>query len=83
MGRLIDADELKINMDKGMQGTARDYLKFYQMAVDDQPTAYYPDRIVNQLEAELYRGMESLDPVLISFNFGVNKAIEIVKGGNV
>lgn len=39
------------------------------------------DKIVEQLEAEKYRGMESLEPVLISFNFGINKAIEIVKGG--
>ena len=43
----------------------------------------YIDKIVEQLEAELYKGMESLDPVLISFNFGINKAIEIVKGGAV
>ena len=39
------------------------------------------DSIVEQLEAEKYRGMECLEPVLISFNFGINKAIEIVKGG--
>lgn len=45
------------------------------------PTAYDIDKVVEQLEAELYKGMESLDPVLISFNFGINKAIEIVKRG--
>lgn len=38
--RLIDADSLLVNMDKGMQGTAREYLKFYQMSVNDEPTAY-------------------------------------------
>lgn len=37
--RLIDADSLLANMDKGMQGAAREYLKFYQMAVNDEPTA--------------------------------------------
>ena len=38
--RLIDADSLIANMNKGIQGTARDFLKFYQMAVNDEPTAY-------------------------------------------
>ena len=39
------------------------------------------DRIVEQLKAELYRGMESLEPVRVAFNFGINRAIEIVKAG--
>ena len=52
-----------------------------EKVVNGQPTAYDSDKVVGQLEAELYRGMESLDPVLISFNFGINKAIEIVKSG--
>lgn len=48
--RLIDADALLANMDKGMQGTARGYLKFYQMAVNDEPTAYDVDKVVKRLE---------------------------------
>lgn len=47
---MIDADKLFVNMDKGMQGSARDYLKFYQMAVRDEPTAYDVDKVVGQLE---------------------------------
>ncbi len=46
--RLIDADSLLVNMDKGMQGTAREYLKFYQMAVNGEPTAYGVDKVVER-----------------------------------
>lgn len=49
--RLIDADKLFVNMDKGMQGSARDYLKFYQMAVRDEPTAYDVDKVVEKVES--------------------------------
>lgn len=38
------------------------------------------DRIVEQLEAEKYRGMEGLEPIKVAFNFGINKALDIVKG---
>lgn len=48
--RLIDADSLFVNMDKGIQGTAREYLKFYQMAVNDEPTAYDVDKVVERME---------------------------------
>lgn len=48
--RLIDADSLIVNMDKGMQGTAREYLKYYQMAVNDEPTAYDVDKAIEQLK---------------------------------
>lgn len=48
--RLIDADSLIINMDNGIQGTGRKYLKFYLMAVNDEPTAYDVDKVVKQLE---------------------------------
>ena len=48
--RLIDADSLLVNMDKGIQGTAREYLKFYQMAVNDEPNAYDVDKVVERLE---------------------------------
>lgn len=48
--RLIDADSLIVNMDKGIQGTAREYLKFFQMAIKDEPTAYDVDKVVERLE---------------------------------
>lgn len=47
--RLIDADSLLVNMDEGVQGTAREYLKFYQMAVKDEPTAYDVDKVMEQM----------------------------------
>ncbi len=49
--RLINAGSLLANMDKGMQGTAREYLKFYQMAVNDEPTAYDVEKVVEQLDS--------------------------------
>jgi len=49
--RLIDADSLIVNMNKGMQGTAREYLKFYQMAVNDEPIAYDADVVVRQVNS--------------------------------
>lgn len=48
--RLIDADSLIANMDKGIQGTARDYLRFYQMAVNDEPTVYVMGMVVERVE---------------------------------
>ena len=44
--RLIDADSLIENINEGMQGSARKYIKFFHMAVNDEPTA----EIVEQLE---------------------------------
>ncbi|MEZ3505780.1 MAG: hypothetical protein K1W10_02275 [Lachnospiraceae bacterium] len=56
--RLIDADSLLVNMDKGIQGTARGYLKFYKMAVNEEPTAYDVDKVVERLQenAEYFQG---------------------------
>ncbi len=89
--RLIDADSLLVNMNKGMQGTAREYLKFYQMSVNDEPTAYDVDKVVEQLE-KCKRIMESPvrkdcyneecrvgDCTVCAFE----KAVEIVKAGGV
>lgn len=57
--RLIDADSLLVNMDKGIQGTAREYLKFYQMAVNDEPTVYDVDKVMGQMEE--YDFMDALN----------------------
>ena len=88
--RLIDADELKNNMDKGMQGTARDYLKFYQMAVDDQPTAYDIDKVVEQLEElqerhpyKIIGDYDTYSQYNQAWESCSEQAIEIVKGGAV
>lgn len=70
--RLIDADSLIVNMDKGIQGTAREYLKFYQMAVNDEPTAYDVDKVSFRLECES-----------INCHIMTDRAVEIVKSGGI
>lgn len=77
--RLIDADNVIDILEFYL--TEADGIHWALRDIKEQPTAYDVDKIVKHLEAELYKGMESLDPVLISFNFGINKAIEIVKSG--
>ena len=78
--RLIDADKLEKELFNTPLWDNEDEDEFYEL-INKQPTAYDIDKVVGQLESELYRGMESLEPVRISFNFGINKAIEIVKKG--
>lgn len=76
MGRLIDADELKKYLKK--------YLHYGHAIpwVDAQPTAYDPDKVVEQLENERKFWENAYDS-----NLGKEKArsyehaIEIVKGG--
>lgn len=59
--RLIDADSLLVNMQNGIQGTAREYLKFYQMVVNDEPTADTIEFLSAKLQAA---NMEQQDPRL-------------------
>lgn len=93
--RLIDADALLTNMDKGMQGTAREYLKFYQMAVNDEPTAYDVDKVVEQLEQQKNQYFRRAEEIKNGFgensesekNYGkacsYDNAIKIVKSGGI
>lgn len=69
--RLIDADALLVNLDNGIQGTARKYLKFYQMAINDEPTAYDVDKVMQRIDNEV--------PGLA--NLQIYKIDEIVKAG--
>lgn len=73
--RLIDADKLFVNMDKGMQGSARDYLKFYQMAVRDEPTAYDVDKVCKEISENKEMGMDNW--------IDADHAISIVKTGGI
>lgn len=53
MGRLIDADELKADLEKAIsKNEDMDCLDFLRVAsfIDAQPTAYDPDKVVEQLE---------------------------------
>jgi hypothetical protein len=82
MGRLIDADAFLqnlINCDIG-----RKSLEKVIEAVKKQPTAYDPEKVVEQLEKEknpIYREVESIMSDRQSIK--IDKAIEIVKGGGV
>lgn len=53
MGRLIDADKLKADLEKAIsKNEDMDCLDFLRVAsvIDAQPTAYDPDKVVQQLE---------------------------------
>lgn len=94
MGRLIDEDKLKADLEKAIsKNEDMDCLDFLRIAsvIDKQPTAYDPDKVVEQLE-EVEKIMTS--PVNKDC-FGeecrasdctvclISKAIDIVKGGGV
>lgn len=87
MGRLIDADKLKADLEKAIsKNEDMDCLDFLRVAsvIDAQPTAYDPDKVVEQLENERKFWENAYDS-----NLGKEKArsyehaIEIVKGGGV
>ena len=96
MGRLIDADKL-------LEETRRDrdyaekhgFMDMYyerQVLIDRikaQPTAYYPEKVVEQLETMRMRyyltyantGNKTNDEVWEKASRAVDNAIEVVKGG--
>ena len=86
MGRLIDADKLKADLGKAIsKNEDMDCLDFLRAAsvIDAQPTAYDPDKVVEQLEDY---GNEEVNyykntPYEKCIEECVNKAIEIVKAG--
>lgn len=79
MGRLIDADKLKADLEKAIsKNEDMDCLDFLRVAsvIDAQPNAYDPDKVVEQLEKEFkkYYGENwNKAPYLI-------RAFKIVKG---
>ena len=94
MGRLIDEDDVKVWLQERVGGY--ESLHFggnsrsaeLKIIIDELsmsvPTAYDPDRVVEQLEKEknpIYRSDGSLmgERTVI----GIDKAIQIVKGGGV
>jgi len=88
MGRLIDADELKKNIAKWLKPSSPDEREMVtvddiaisvMIEIEEQPTAYDVDKVVEQLkECERY----IYDAVSDEDNYVINteKAIEIVKG---
>ena len=83
MGRLIDADKVIEQLEKVRKESASlvdmVHIIGFQGVIDEQPTAYDPDKVVEQLKKEFkkyYGDNWDKAPYLV-------KAIEIVKGGGV
>ena len=82
MGRLIDAGLVLDNL-SGRLESMKDY-DAVKDAINNMPTAYDPDKSVEQLAKEknpIYREDESI--MSDRQNIKIDKAIEIVKGGGV
>ena len=76
MGRLIDADKFKGKVIASHTGSG--VIKL--IAIDEVPTAYDPDKVVDQLNDKfrVVRTDEDLE-----WNRAMDEAITIVKGGGV
>lgn len=94
MGRLIDADKLKADLEKAIsKNEDMDCLDFLRIAsvIDKQLTAYDPDKVVDQLETMRMQyyltyantGNKTNDEVWEKVSRAIDNAIEIVKGGGV
>lgn len=100
--RLIDADLLKENISKWLKPSnpdeaemiyVADALGSTMMEIDEQPTAFDADKVVEQLEEELELAEEEKKRCVIEnylqydfakgYAMGVYNAIDIVKGGGV
>lgn len=83
MSRLIDADKIDFNeVFVGASEFTQDIRNATQMLIDEQPTAYDTDKVVEQLEnrSALARpvGWSKAYEIIM-----LKDAIEIVKGGGV
>ena len=89
MGRLIDADKLKADLEKAIsKNEDMDFLDFLRVAsvIDAQPTAYDQDKVMKQLEEIRVKktcNKEKCDEKELCRICVVDDAIEIVKGGGV
>ena len=93
MGRLIDADKFKGKVIASHTGSG--VIKL--IAIDEVPTAYDPDKVVEQLEDEVKEYDKRIErrngdcyfdetekiKALEERARGIERAIEIVKGGGV
>ena len=77
--RLIDADKLIEDMrDKWDMQDLYLPIHFKELLIDEQPTAFDVDKVVEQLEKEIKE-----NPYQSEYLAGLYKAIEIVKAGEV
>ena len=87
IGRLIYADKLKADLEKAIsKNEDMDCLDFLRVAsvIDAQPTAYDPDKVVEQLEEIRVKktcNKEKCDEKELCRICVVDDAIEIVKAG--
>nr|DAH16831.1 MAG TPA: hypothetical protein [Caudoviricetes sp.] len=77
MGRLIDADKLK----HAIHCAYSDDLEILEK-IDEQPTVFDVDKVISELKRDKFVESECiLSDVHQGYNAGLNRAIEIVKGG--
>lgn len=83
MSRLIDADKIDFNeVFVGASEFAQDTRNAAQMLIDNQPTAFDVDKVISELKRDKFVESECiLSDVHQGYNAGLNRAIEIVKGG--
>ena len=89
--RLIDADLLKRNITKWLKPSKPDETEMIEVAdalvstmmeIDEQPTAFDVDKVISELKRDKFVESECiLSDVHQGYNAGLNRAIEIVKGG--
>lgn len=74
--RLIDADEII----DSLGGSDMDFA--IGAVIDEQPTAFDVDKVISELKRDKFIESECiLSDVHQGYNAGLNRAIEIVKGG--
>ena len=76
--RLIDADEII----DSLGGSDMDFA--IGAVIDEQPTVFDVDKVISELKRDKFVESECiLSDVHQGYNAGLNRAIEIVKGGGV
>ena len=76
--RLIDADKLNFSEQHYNKSQMKAILDF----IDNQPTAYDVNKVINQMEKDKFIDCETiLSDVHQGYNAGLSRAIEIVKAG--
>lgn len=78
MSRLIDADKIIDSLGNSDMDFA------IGAVIDEQPTAFDVDKVMEQLKRDKFIESECiLSDVHQGYNAGLNRAIEIIKGGEV
>lgn len=85
--RLIDADKLKEVIEKEKDDndyTCRLCMESTKEIIDEQPTDFDVDKVISELKRDKFVESECiLSDVHQGYNAGLNRAIEIMKGGGV